>query len=452
VSSATILILSYHFYPSAEIGARRLTALARYLSHKGFRVVVVSAFEGSGAEHITEAVSGCVPIQVRRPTRRLLGFLVALKRFASKVKPTPVVQAQGAASENSAPEPKSRIGITSRISQLFFRLVYLVDDKKGWALKAARAATAACRKYDVRLIITSGPPYTSSLAGFLASQQLGIPHIADFRDPWVDGVAAAYPERGVELTFLRSLERRVIREAAAVTSTSAAVVELLAARYPDRRNVLHVVRNGYDGVVAPALATTQGRLSILFAGELYLGRDPFPFLCGIESLLERPDVDSSRVEIVFMGKVDTYCDQSLANWTRGKRCASVVTILPRQDAPALASAVSRATVLLNMAQRQPLSIPAKTYEQLSSGREILLLCEDDCESAGLVKGIRGVTQVDPANTRALGEVLFDLYTRHVVECRLVAPPEAQVSQFSRLAANEAFYQIAVACLSPPTST
>jgi len=142
-----------------------------------------------------------------------------------------------------------------------------------------------------------------------------------------------------------------------------------------------------------------------------------------------------------MGKVQSYGDQSVAEWLKGKRCAPIVTLMAPQTPEVVASKVAQSTVLLNLAQRQPLSVPAKTYEQLASGREVLLLCEDDCESAQLVKGIQGVTQVDPANSRALAEVLFGLYVRHVINHRLTAPSEEQVSGFSREATNLTFYKV-----------
>jgi hypothetical protein len=43
---STVLIVAEAFHPSNEIGARRATALARYLAVCGIRVVVVSAFGG----------------------------------------------------------------------------------------------------------------------------------------------------------------------------------------------------------------------------------------------------------------------------------------------------------------------------------------------------------------------------------------------------------------------
>ena len=67
--------------------------------------------------------------------------------------------------------------------------------------------------------------------------------------------------------------------------TSATAAALLIERYPTLADRTHVIRNGYDGEIAPALTRTGGRLSILFAGVLYVRRTPFPLLAALERLL-----------------------------------------------------------------------------------------------------------------------------------------------------------------------
>jgi head-tail adaptor len=187
------------------------------------------------------------------------------------------------------------------------------------------------------------------------------------------------------------------------------------------------------------LTDTGGRLSILFAGVLYVRRTPYPLLAALEEVLSRPDVDPARVRLTFMGgKVGGFSDQALKGWIQHRRCAAVVRILPAQSAAAVAEEVAHATVLLNLAQQQHLHVPAKTYEHLAAGREVLVICEDDCETAQLVAGIRGVIQADQSNPVTLTQVLLDLYNRHVVTGTLRVPAEEDIRNFSRAQANERF--------------
>lgn len=443
----TVLVLAYHFYPSNEIGARRMTALARYLADKGIRVVVVSTFGDQAIERGAEVLPGITAVPVVRPRRAILDTLIRLKR--SITAPTnPGNQPKAAVGGHNNPPNASLAG---KARELYFRGLYFVDGSKRWGWRASNAAVVASREYDVRLLIASGPPPSTLLAGARAARKANVPFVADFRDPWSDYLAFTYPDRRMELYLVRLLERYVLENSAAVTSTGGDVAALLKGRYPRISNRVHVVRNGYDGAVAAASVKTESRLSVLFAGELYAGRNPFPLLAAVEWLLARPEVDATRINVTFMGKADAYDGQSLVDWMRGKRCASMMAILPPQGAQGVAEAVERATLLVNLAQQQHLSVPAKTFEQLAGGREILLLCEDDCETARLVDGIAGVTQVDPSDFERLTRVLLDLYRRHVLEGLMTIPSERDVAQYSREAANERFLSIfaSVAHLSAP---
>jgi len=435
---STVLLVSYHFHPSNEIGARRPTALARFLVAKGLRVVVVSAFGHQHVESGGELSRGIVAIPVKVPPRTFIDALVAMKRNAVRTDRVDVIPDGG---QQPAAVRASASRLISHLRGLFFRLLYFVDQYKKWSWQASKAAVRAGREYDATLIVASAPPDSTLLAGAWAARRLGIPYVPDLRDPWSDSLSWAYPARRIELRLLRILERWVMRSAAAVTSTGASVAALLAERYQGLGSRIHVIRNGYDGGIAPRLSHTDGRLSILFAGELYVGRDPFPLLSGLEWLLARPEVDSARVQVTFMGNASSYDGQSLQAWMQGKRCASVVRILPPQTPEGVAAAVAQSTVLLNLAQQQRLSVPAKTYEHLASGREVLLICEDDCETARLVSAVRGVNQVDPADFHALTQTLLDLYNRHVVRREVTAPAETDVSRFSRASANGDFYAV-----------
>src|ERR1700752_1040458 len=267
---STVLLISYHFHPSNEIGARRPTALARFLVEKGLRVVAVSAFADQDLKHGDELLPGIVAIPVKIPPRPFIDALIAVKRIALR---TERVEIRSDRSEQTAAIRTSAPTLTARLRGLFFRLLYLVDQYKMWSWHASRAAIRAARQYDATVIVTSAPPNSTLLAGAWAARRLAIPYVADLRDPWSDSLSWSHPPRGIELRLQRVLERWVVRRAAAVSSTGATVAALLADRYKGLGTKIHVIRNGYDGSVAPGLTRTDGRLSILFAGELYVGRN-----------------------------------------------------------------------------------------------------------------------------------------------------------------------------------
>jgi glycosyltransferase involved in cell wall biosynthesis len=450
LNPSTVLILSHPYHPSNEIGARRTTALAQYLADRGIRVVVISAFGDQPIEPGSELHPGVIAVPVKRPKRPWLDLLVTLKRMALSTPQAPAAAHATAPAErcDASAQPVSP---RAALRDGYFRLLYFIDHYKKWSWRAAKAAIRAGRKHRAVAILASGPPHSTLLAGAWAANRLGIPYIADMRDPWSDVLAIAHSNRRIELRLLRALEGWVLRRAAAVTVTSASAAALFVERDAGIADKVHVIRNGYDGEIAPPRIHTGGRLSILFAGVLYVGRTPYPLMAALETLLSRPEIDAQRIQLTLMGnKLGNFSEQLLAGWLHGKRCASVVRSLPLQTTEAVAQEVAQATVLLNLAQQQQLQVPAKTYEQLASGREILVICEDDCETARIVSGITGVVQVDQSDPEALVRVLLDLYNRHVVAAIASVPADADVRRFSRALSNERFHAVltSVATLQP----
>ena len=427
-----VLLISFHFHPAPEVGGRRTTALAEFLVSKGVRVLVVSAFGNRDISPGSEILPGIVAFPVKRPRRILIDSLVSLKRELDTATATPVsALGQGA-------------GFSRRLKRFahaaFFRIVYFMDQEKRWSWSAASVAVRAGKRYGASVVLSSSPPNSVLLAGTFAARRLRVPHVADFRDPWTDAAGSDLSRR-LERMVQLPLEAWVVNSSARITSTAAAVAESLKRRYPCARASVHVIRNGYDGEFLPQPSETGGRLSILFAGELYLGRTPLPLLEALETLVSRPDVNGDAVRVTFMGAMAGCYGRLVTDWLAGKQCARLVKLLPQMPPEAVAEATRAATVLLNLAQQQPFSVPAKTYEHLICGREMLLLCEDESETARIVKGIRGVNQVDPRYPGVLEGCLLDLYRRHVIEGRMRVPTRQEVQDFSRAAANQTFWSI-----------
>lgn len=452
MSSPSVLLVSYHFYPSNEIGARRPTELARFLVDQGLRVTVVSAFGEQDVEPGSEVLPGVTAIPVRQPSRTFSGAVVSLKRKLSRMRGG--AHAASASNPGKPPTAGSRPNSLTWLREAYFRVAQFLDEYKRWGLRARRAAIREGQKHPKVLVLSSSPPLSVLWTGTLVARRLGVPHIADLRDPWSDRVADSHPSWYLDLAVQRRIERWAMASAAAITSTTATVIRLLTDRQPELARKTFVVRNGYDGGVRLGSASTGGRLAIFFAGNLYFNRDPLPFLRAVGRLLSRPDVEPSLVSVTFMGRMIEPFERAVVTWLADARCSSVVNFGPPQSDEAVAAATARCTVVLNLAQRQPMSVPAKTFEHLASGRENLLLCEDDSETARLVASLPGVVQVDPRDPAALDRALFDLYDRHVNHGLLRAPREQDVFAFSREAANREFWRImqAVATLQPPAAS
>ena len=209
----------YHFYPDLEVGAVR-----NIKSPSTFRVRLGSARgDGRRARHYerTDPAALPFPCAVERATMwpSLVKVGASLLKKASRPgenrpeaatwRPIPACRPQRHPAPCSVVETARReAGINAGHSC------------RSWLVPGARLATKVARSADVDVIYTSGPPHTVHLAGLVASWVTGRPLVSDFRDPWTTGEP---PETGLERFFLRIdrwLESLVLRRSQLVLAAT----------------------------------------------------------------------------------------------------------------------------------------------------------------------------------------------------------------------------------------
>ncbi len=445
--TSAVVFISYHYPPSNEIGARRNGALVRWLVEHNVHVIVVSRF-GDRAFASANSDSSITAVRIAESSRWLMRSIVAAKQRITRMHSqlsshdAPEVERN---SNTPAAAGSQRQTVSPR--EWFVQLIVCLDQYKMWSWRAAWAALRASKRLDARAVIASGPPMTNLLAGLWVARIRRIPFIADFRDPWYSGFERFPGISAFERKLRSSMERLLIERSTAVTVTTDLLAQQLTSNYPAASSRIRVVRNGFDGEPRQLPTSTGHRLSFLYAGEIYVNRDPFPFLSALERLLALDDTDASRVSATFVGNCESYRGVRLADWLRGKRCAALVRILPPVTTEVVEAMQAEASVLLNFAQASPFTVPAKTYEHMASGREVLVMCEAHSSTAQLISGVPGVTCVDPADGVCLDLAIADLYRRHVLTGILTAPPASAVHEFSREVQSQAFLQLVQSLLS-----
>jgi glycosyltransferase involved in cell wall biosynthesis len=433
------LLVSYYFPPSNAVASRRLAAIAQVLRESGMDVLVVSNFGGPRFTEGQGIGAGIYAFPVADPPRRLLDGFVRLKRWLAGVAQTPVHESERRARDEPARSPSP--SALDRLSAAVVSVLGIVDQHKWWSIRAYRAALRAANGRPVRIVVASGPPHSPLLAARLIAQRLNVPFAPDFRDPIYPGPDTKASRIHIREWLLNRLENAILSRAAAVTCASPGIARGLAARHPPEAAKVTVVLNGFDGVVKPPPESTGHRLVVVFAGELYMNRDPFPFLECCEELVNERGVDTSRIAVQFVGHCEYFGNQRLADWLSGKICERIVTISPPIGEEELAPLLDGATVLLNFAQRQPDQIPAKTFEHLASGREVLCLCEADSDTARLLDSVPGALRVDPDDRPGLLATLRALYRRHVVEGRIQPLRREDILEYSRERQSDLFKHI-----------
>jgi glycosyltransferase involved in cell wall biosynthesis len=360
----SLLLITYHFPPSAASGAFRLLGFARHLPALGWNVHVVAP-----------------------PT---LPWEPADSRLAERLPDGVQV--------HPAPYPTA----------LLTKPVRKLCGSASWLPTAWRVADRAVSRHCPDVILTSGPPHEVHLLGAYFRRRYSLPWVADFRDPW----AVGRPPQVRVTRWERAFEKLVIRQADGLVWNTQRIRDCLRAAYPDRADMMVAIENGFDPEAYPARTRRSGDVAVvdvLHAGMVYLGRDPRPLFDALRLLDARRADGMPAVRVSFLGlKQDFAVDVEYETRLRGiedrVRLEGHVPYLA-----ALQRMVDADILLLLDSPGRRMGVPAKLYEYLGAERPILALAEQASDVAAVLRASGGFFRIaDPRQARDIAHALEQL--------------------------------------------
>ncbi len=405
------LIVSYHFYPSAAVGAKRPSELAKFLESNGYKVSVLRGCEREDA--VADVFDTPIDIYSVKFPRKLVSSLWRKIKPGASIPTTTDSNADSRPADTKhAARSKSEIFWPRR--QLRTWMSFLQGDKI-WLVKAIIAVYGIPKNTKFDVIIATGPPVAGYLTGIVAARRFKAPLILDFRDPWYRHSS----QESQQSTTLHPLARvedylgqMCISHCSGITTASPGTASYTKNSYDLSDQSVDVVLNGYDpDAICESMAPT-GRLELLYAGTLYLNRNPFPFLKAIRDFADLPNIDRSKIQFILVGNCNDWNGVELLPWLQEQCLTDIVKIRDAVGHSELGGLISSSNVLVNFAQGQALQIPAKSYEYLVAGRDLILIAEEDSDVARLYSNA-GVGLVIPPEDQekalnALG-ILYDAY-------------------------------------------
>ena len=383
-----LLILTYHFPPSAASGTYRMLGFARHLPQFSWQCVVVAP-PRTPWDPTDEGLSRRVPPDTAvyhvhypngllwRPIRRFLPFDI-------------------------------------------------------WLPLAAARCYRAIRERQPDAVLTSGPPHGIHLLGRHLHRRTGLPWVADFRDPWAAGDRS--PMTWTVSSRDEKNELSVMSEANAIVANTPGARDLLCKAYPQFAAKMMSITNGYDPEAFdtnPMPPLSGSTIEITHTGEIYANRSPVPFLEAVGQL-EAAALGGRRVRVRFIGN---FADKGQKDVIDDKiRKGLNASISMEVQVPFLESvkAMVQADILLLLdSPGRRTGVPAKLYEYIGAGRPILALAEPESDVAWVL-GESGLPHriAPPLDTgairRALTELLQDPATGRVSERHRPLP-----TQFTR---------------------
>ena len=182
--------------------------------------------------------------------------------------------------------------------------LFVPDPRAGWVRPSVKFLCSYLEDHPVDVIVTTGPPQSVHLIGRGLHRRLGVPWVADFRDPWTK---MFFFENLPLLPWVRRrhfrLEKSVLDEATAVISVTPRVQADFASR---TSTPVHLITNGYDesDFAADLPERTDGKFRVVHTGLFASDGNPLELWNALAGLCSESSEFAQRLEIRLAGKVD----------------------------------------------------------------------------------------------------------------------------------------------------
>jgi glycosyltransferase involved in cell wall biosynthesis len=434
-----LLLITYHFPPSREVGALRWEKLAMHAAERGWGI---DAFV---ADPATLAAADPERLHDLPKTTRVYGIGETpgpLDRFNEVV--VRLLHALRHMWRSGIVRSRSRTPTAIHIETFLFSRAHrwrglkvrdwiqafnAVARYQRYCRWAASAAEAAIRAFnpDVHLaVISSGPPHMAHLAGKRVSATTGLPLVVDMRDPW--SLVERLPENyasPVWTWLARRDEPRTLERAILVVCNTFEAEEGLCSRYPQHAEKLVTIMNGYDEDPLPE-PCHHAQFLIAYAGSIYLDRTPKLLFRAAVRVVKEMGLTPSQFSIEFLGDLPSL-DAVLAV-AESEGLDGFVRVWPTRPRKEVLRFLSTAAMLVVLPQDSYMAIPAKTFEYMRFSAWILGLAEKGTATERVLRRC-GADIAEPMDVDAIAAILRARYRQFAAGEQ--PPPLCNDRQLSR---------------------
>ena len=361
-----VLIISYFFPPSTNMGSHRVLRFVRHLREFGWEPVVL-AHDFAGGALLDEQLVRRVPADVE--VHRVRGVDLTHLWHAGR---------RPAAAHGTAPVRAHRL-------TTFLNRWCMVPDKFfPWIGPATRVA----RRLRCDVVYSTSDP----LSDHLVARRLGRPWVAEFRDLWLGSpyFARAHPT-ALHRAWHARLERQVVAGATTVVGLSRGITEYFARTYGKPARTIY---NCFDPAEYPAPPPPAAGFEVVYAGALYSSRSPAPFLAGFAEFAK-----TRAAKLVIAGGSS---DLDLPAMVARHGLQGRVELLGRvAHAEALRRMQAATALLAIQSPEDSVHVPGKLFEYIGARRPLFVVAPP-CETADIVtaNGLGVVARPDPADIAA----------------------------------------------------
>jgi glycosyltransferase involved in cell wall biosynthesis len=413
-----VLVLAYRFPPQGGGGVQRTLKFVKYLPQQGWLPIVQTVSNPYWPLQDPTLLSEIPPF-VKVHGTRTFEFERLGRATEGLIAPRGDTPPREAATGSGSGLRRSGLRRMLKGAAGLVQTHALVPDPQiPWVPSAFLKGLSLIRKERPAVIYSSSPPNSCQVLGLMLKRVTHVPWIADFRDPWTEGIRRkqSYERSGVRRRLEHALERRVIEGADHIIVTTEKTLEQFLAKYPAIPSSKYsVITNGFDA--ADFTVTRHGdrlldasHFNVTLTGNVETMFDAVPFLTAVRDLLDEDEAFRARLRINFVGaKRGKYDD--FINHHRLETNVRYIGYVPHQTSLTyLAESDVLFLCQIPVYESAMTKLSGKLFEYLYMRKPILALTLPGLTTDILSRSGLGVA-VDPNDQPGIKKALRDLYLR-----------------------------------------
>ena len=417
-----VLIITYYWPPSGGSGVQRWLKMSKYLPEYGWQPVIYTT-ENAEYPIIDHSLEKDVAPNIEVIRRPITEPYSAYKKFLG-IKKEETVKMGFIQEKEKNKSWKSDLSLWVRGN------FFIPDARCGWVKPSVRFLKEYLNEHPVDAIISTGPPHSMHLIALKLKEALGLPWIADFRDPWTE--IDYYNDLHLTAWANRKhhrLEQEVLTKADKVVTVAPDGARRLGRL--GNRNV-RTIYNGFDrDDDAQTPVNLSEQFTITYLGVLSKIQNPSNLWQALAELIKEDSGFDESLRINMIGQIDSTVVSSI-NENGLTQHVAYSPYMPHNQV----SAVHRSStllLLLLMPDSEPRAkglLTGKLFEYMASGRPILCIGPEDGDAARILRETGAGQTISFEDKEKIKEALKNLYQRYL-ENTLEGNTNPKVENYSR---------------------
>ena len=396
-----VLIITYYWPPSGGSGVQRWLKMSKYLPEYGWQPVIYTT-ENAEYPIVDPSYEKDVLPGIEVIRRPIVEPYSIYKKFLG-------IKKEETVKMGFIEEKEKKKGWKENLSMWVRGNLFIPDARCWWVKPSVRYLKDYLKEHPMDAIISTGPPHSMHLIAMKLREALGIPWIADFRDPWteIDYYNDLHLTRWADRKHHR-LEHEVLYKADKVVTVA-----------PDGARRLGRIGNRNVRIICNGFDRDDDTLTPVSLPDKF-------------SIKEKADFNKD-LKINMIGQIDSSVVSSIDKNGLSQH-VSYSPYIPHDQV----SAVHRSStllLLLLMPDSEPRAkglLTGKLFEYMASGRPILCIGPEDGDAARILHETSAGQTVSFGDKEKIKALLEDLYQKYL-DNNLPDNINPEVEKYSRRA-------------------